>query len=380
MSHASGAQAAQGNGTPEQVHLTWGDDPATSVVVSWASPGRAQRPRVRIGQRVIAGQTRSQVDPATGKTAWCYHARVPGLRPGAAYSYAVTADNDANAADPFASTFRTAPAGRAGFRFTCSGDLAVADYRGAVHVAGAVESFQPLFHLLNSGLCGPGQHSGPDPAVATASWQAFGDGSQLSAASRPWMPVPGSHDEAGMARYLARYALPSGGPLAAAGRWYSFRVGPAVFACLDGGQPEAPDLGRPKLAEAAASGDGQAQWLGQTLARARADPSVDWIIVSAHAGHAQWLPLLDRYAVDLVLDGHGGDHAWSAPSLSLGHGGDGYAIAVVTIAAGGENGDEAALAASCYRASLPADDIAEWERFTVTRSGERSRRRAGRAR
>ena len=35
---------AAGAGTPEQVHLTWGDDPATSVVVSWASPGR---PRIR---------------------------------------------------------------------------------------------------------------------------------------------------------------------------------------------------------------------------------------------------------------------------------------------------------------------------------------------
>ncbi|MGH3168386.1 MAG: fibronectin type III domain-containing protein, partial [Trebonia sp.] len=42
-----------GNGTPEQIHLTWGEDPATSVVISWASPGRSARPRVRIGQRVF---------------------------------------------------------------------------------------------------------------------------------------------------------------------------------------------------------------------------------------------------------------------------------------------------------------------------------------
>src|SRR6266567_6001159 len=30
-----------GDGTPEQIHLTWGDQPATGVVVSWASPGQA---------------------------------------------------------------------------------------------------------------------------------------------------------------------------------------------------------------------------------------------------------------------------------------------------------------------------------------------------
>jgi Calcineurin-like phosphoesterase len=37
-------------GTPEQIHLTWGDDPARAVVVSWASPGQAIRPRVLIGR------------------------------------------------------------------------------------------------------------------------------------------------------------------------------------------------------------------------------------------------------------------------------------------------------------------------------------------
>ena len=39
---------AAGAGTPEQVHLTWGDDPATGVVVSWASPGQAANPRVQV--------------------------------------------------------------------------------------------------------------------------------------------------------------------------------------------------------------------------------------------------------------------------------------------------------------------------------------------
>ena len=32
------------DGTPEQIHLTWGADPARSVVVSWASPGQALAP------------------------------------------------------------------------------------------------------------------------------------------------------------------------------------------------------------------------------------------------------------------------------------------------------------------------------------------------
>ena len=34
------AASASADGTPKQIHLTWGADPATSVTVSWASPPR----------------------------------------------------------------------------------------------------------------------------------------------------------------------------------------------------------------------------------------------------------------------------------------------------------------------------------------------------
>ncbi len=117
-------RAADGAGTPEQIHLTWSENPATGVVVSWASPGPASRPRVRIGQRVIPAEARQYTDGLNGQTVWTYHARVGGLRPGATYAYVVTADNDSNAADPFSATFGTAPQDRVPFRFTSFGDLA----------------------------------------------------------------------------------------------------------------------------------------------------------------------------------------------------------------------------------------------------------------
>jgi Purple acid Phosphatase, N-terminal domain len=309
QSRASGGQPALGNGTPEQVHLTWGDDPATSVVVSWGSPARAARPRVRIGQRVILATEQAYTDEATGKVVWTYHAPIPGLRAGATYAYAVTADNDSNARDPFTSTFRTAPASRAAFRFTSFGDLALPDdadaaYTEAGYPAGTVESFQPLFHLMNGGLCGK----------ATA-WRGFANGSQFSAASRPWMPVPGLPGLAGPVPYLARYALPSDGAPESAGRWYSFQVGTVVFVCLDSADVTS-GTGEPAA---------QTRWLERTLARARADASVDWVIASSH--HAacssaadcylgireEWLPLLDRYEADLLLSGHGAGYERSFP-------------------------------------------------------------------
>src|SRR5271167_1489608 len=172
-------RAGASDATPEQVHLTWGENPATGVVVSWASPGQATRPRVRIGQRVIPAESRPYTDGINGETVWTYHARVSGLRPGATYAYAVTADNDSNAADPFSATFRTAPQGRAAFRFTSFGDLTAPNSRWAgsaspsAYAVGAVETFQPLFHLLNGDLA--------DAGANPAAWRDFGNTVQASA-------------------------------------------------------------------------------------------------------------------------------------------------------------------------------------------------------
>ena len=347
-----------GDGTPEQIHLTWGDDPARSVVVSWASPGQAMRPRVRIGQRVFAAEERRYTDGLNGETTWTYHARVPELRPGATYGYAVTADNDANAADPFSATFTTAPEGRAAFRFTSFGDLATPNshwagsYGQAAYAVGAVEQFQPLFHLLNGDLC----YAGLNPAFQPQVWRDFGNNNQASAAYRPWMPVPGNHEiefgngPEGFTSYLTRYTLPANGSATFEGRWYSFRVGSVLFVSLSADDVAYQDAGAfvagPSALLPAAvtgnppipagtsfyvrgySGGAQTRWLEDTLAAARRDSSIDWIVAQLHQSacsssrtgngsdlgiREEWLPLFDRYEVDLVLSGHDHDYERSFP-------------------------------------------------------------------
>jgi hypothetical protein len=283
---------------------------------------------------------------------------VDGLRPGATYGYAVTADNDANAADPFSATFTTAPQGRAAFRFTSFGDLATpnpawaSSYGQAAYAVGAVETFQPLFHLLNGDLA----FADLNPAAPNSTdWaqvrRDFGNNVQASAANRPWLPVPGNHElelgngDQGLASFLTRYTLPSNGVDGREGRWYAFRVGTALFVCLSGDDvaysgagafvagpapllPE-PSAGHPPVAAGTSryvrgySGGAQTRWLESTLAAARADASLDWIVVQVHQcacssapdGNGsdlgirwEWLPLFDTYEVDLVLSGH--DHGY----------------------------------------------------------------------
>ena len=352
------ARAAAGDGTPEQIHLTWGEDPTNSLVVSWASPGQAVRARVRIGQRVIPAEARPYTDGISGEPVWTYHAQVGGLRPGATYAYAVTADNDANAADPFSATFRTAPMGRVPFRFTSFGDLAtpntewVLSYGQSAYAVAAVESFQPLFHLLNGDLC----YADLNPTVQPAVWRDFGNNNQASAANRPWMPCPGNHEiefgngPQGFTSYLTRYTLPDNQVPGFAGRWYSFRVGSVLFVSLDADDVVYQDAGAfvagPAALTPAAStgnppiqpgtsfyirgysGGAQTAWLERTLEAGRGDESVDWVIVQMHQCAAsssatgngsdlgireEWLPLFDRYQVDLVLGGHDHDYERSFP-------------------------------------------------------------------
>jgi hypothetical protein len=359
--------AGPGDGTPEQIHLTWGDDPARSMVVSWASPDQAVRPRVRIGQRVIPAEERAYTDGLNGQTVWTYHARVHGLRPGATYGYAVTADNDGSATDPFSATFSTAPEGRAAFRFTSFGDLAtpntnwVQSYGQSAYAVGAVESFQPLFHVLNGDLCYGDLNPGAQPDV----WRDFGNNNQASAAYRPWMPVPGNHEiefgngPQGFASYLTRYTLPSNGTPGLEGRWYSYRIGSVLFvslsaddvvyqdagafvagpAALTPAPPHPPIPAGTSLYVRGYSGGAQTRWLETTLAAARRDASIDWIVAQMHqcacsssrAGNGsdlgireEWLPLFDRYEVDLVLCGHDHDYERSFPvrGFDIGAGSD----------------------------------------------------------
>jgi hypothetical protein len=355
------------DGTPEQVHLTWGEDPTRIMIVSWASSAPAVKPRVLLygasgPARVIRAAQRTYTDGINGQTVYTYHARLEGLAPGGTYQYAVTADNDRHHAQPFRASFQTAAAGRVPFRWTSYGDLAtpvtswVLSSPQSRFAVQAVERFQPLFHLLNGDLC----YANLNPTAQPAVWADFGNNVQTSAAHRPWMPCPGNHEiefhngPQGFDAYLTRYSLPSNGSRFE-GLWYRFRVGSALFISLSaddviyqdsgafvaGPAPllPAPGSGREPIAPGTSlyirgySAGEQTRWLEQTLAAAAADHSIDWIIVQMHQDalsssngngsdkgiREAWLPLFDRYGVDLVLCGHDHDYERSWPVRGCNH-------------------------------------------------------------
>lgn len=360
--------AAAADGTPEQIHLTWGDDPSRTVFVSWASPAQAVNPRVILehtgtAPSAIHAVQRTYTDGLNGQTVFTYHAKLDDLKPGSSYRYRVTADNDRQRRNPFAATFQTAPRGRAPFRWTSYGDLAtpitswVLSSPQSHHAVDAVERFEPLFHLLNGDLC----YANLNPTAQPAVWADFGNNVQRSAAHRPWMPCPGNHEiefcngEQGLDSYLTRYSLPDNGT-GFPGRWYRFKVGSALFVSLaaddviyqDSGAfhpgpaplTPAPSTGHAAIQPGTSlyvrgySGGAQTRWLEETLAAAARDQSIDWIVVQMHQDalssakngngsdkgiRETWLPLFDLYGVDLVLCGHDHDYERSWPVRGCNH-------------------------------------------------------------
>jgi hypothetical protein len=365
---ANRAVAATPDGTPEQIHLTFGDDPRTEMVISWASLAQASNPRVLISSSherkvPVHAVQRTYTDGLNGETVFTYHARLRDLHPGTTYTYEVNADNDSNSGKPFSSTFTTAPSGHAPFRFTSYGDLATPNTNWVLSspqskfAVAAVEQFEPLFHLLNGDLC----YANLNPTQQPEVWRDFGNNAQTSAANRAWMPCPGNHElefhngPQGLNSYLTRYSLPDNGTRFP-GRWYSFRVSSVLFISLDSDDVIYQDgaafvAGPGPFVPAASTGNGpieagtslyvrgysngeQTHWLEQTLRRASDDSDIDWIIVQMHqdaltsskTGNGSdkgireaWLPLFDRYGVDLVVCGHDHDYERSFPVRGCNH-------------------------------------------------------------
>ncbi len=229
-------QAAKADVAPaEQIHLTFGADPAREVVVSRATPTAVSRPAVVVGTahggfgRKTEAETRTYTDPNNGVETITQHARITGLRPGTDYVYQVTSDG----ATPVSGAFRTAPEGRTAFRFTSVGDFGCGNTTyakaslNAIATAAQIEQFDPVVHLVNGDL----SYANSNQKTQTQVWEQYFNNTQLSAANRPWMPTLGNHENEpgngpqGYLSYQTRFALPKNHSKDFEGNWYKFQRG-----------------------------------------------------------------------------------------------------------------------------------------------------------
>jgi len=276
----------------------------------------------------VAADTRTYVDGLSRTEVFTQHASLARLRPNTTYYYAVEHDG----AEAVRARFTTAPVGRARFSFTSFGDQSIPDNlnntqprtRYAGLIVPQIEAQQPLFHLFNGDLC-YANVAGRE-LLRVQVWRSFLSNNSRSARFRPWMPAAGNHEaerlngSSKFQSYQTYFALPdNGATLDLKGLWYAFRVGATLFISLNNDDVCYQDGSAGNGYVRGYSGGAQKAFLEQTLAGARSRNDIDWIVVVMHqvavstaipfngcelGVREEWLPLFDRYGVDLVLTGH----------------------------------------------------------------------------
>jgi hypothetical protein len=328
------------------LHLQFGADAASEMTVSWHTLQSVRHPRVLLGrrngtlERTTAAEEATYTDAKSSQTVYAYHAKLTGLRPGSAYLYAALHDG----AEPEFGTFHTVPHGRVPITFTSFGDQGTPTLgKRYVPPAGVVipnppfvndnlggpagsdttlgvERLRPEFHLFNGDLC---YANLADDRVRT--WWDFWSNNSRSARNRPWMPSPGNHENElgngpiGYRAYQTYFALPAsaGQTDVTRGLWYAFTAGSMRIISIANDDIAYQDGGNSYVRGYSAGA--QKVWLERELAAARRDHRIDWIVVCMHQVaistvdqfngadlgiRQEWLPLFERYGVDLVVCGH----------------------------------------------------------------------------
>src|SRR3981081_958888 len=215
--------AAPSRGSPDPVatppiaglHLQFGADASSEMVVSWHTLQPVGNPRVVLGrldgklEQTVEAKPTSYKDAKSGQVVYAYHTKLSRLQDDFTYLYGAMQDG----AEPEVGTFRTSTRGRGPFTFTSFGDQGtptlgkkyvppagvtvpnppyVNDNLGSPAAGDTVlgvERVAPLFHLFNGDLC---YANLADDRVRT--WWDFWENNSRSARNRPWMQSAGNHE------------------------------------------------------------------------------------------------------------------------------------------------------------------------------------------
>ena len=365
---AEGAQAApvaggsaDPAGTPSVagLHLQFGADASSEVTVSWHTLKPVRNPRVVLGrldgklEQTAEAMPASYTDGKSGQIVYAYHAKLRQLQAASSYMYGAMHDG----ASPEFGTFRTSPRGRAAMTFTSFGDqgtptvgklfvppagvalpapVFVNDNLGSPAAGDTtlgVEQLQPLFHLFNGDLC---YANLAEDRVRT--WWDFWGNNTRSARNRPWMPSPGNHENElgngpiGYQAYQTYFSVPeaSGQTDVTRGLWYAFTAGAVRVISIANDDVTYQDAGNSYVRGYSAGA--QKAWLEQELSATRDNRDIDWVVVCMHQVaistadkfngadlgiREEWVPLFDRYNVDLVVCGH--EHHYERSHPIRGH-------------------------------------------------------------
>jgi PKD repeat protein len=261
---------------------------ADSIVIMWETSESA-------ASRVDYGLTTSYGQSATSSTSVRIHeVRLTGLAADTAHHYRVVSTGGTGTVYSADSTFRTAIAGAAPFRFVAYGDSRTFASSHAA-VVNAIIARAPRLVLHTGDLVRDG--------TVASYWQTeLFDPARPLLRTTPFYAALGNHEDHA-AYYYSYFSTPAGGGTGGE-QWYSFDYGSVHFVSVD----TSGDY---------SSGSAQYNWLVNDLRSTTAE----WIVVfthypayssGVHGGdptvQSRLVPLFEQYGVDMVFCGH--DHIY----------------------------------------------------------------------
>jgi hypothetical protein len=287
--------AAPVNG-PDQIILSWTQEPLTTQTISWRAKTAGDHSQV---QYLTAAEYSGNFHKAQhaiarrrllGEGYFRFTCTLTGLEPGTAYVYRL--GGTSGWAEP--ASFTTA-ADTNSFSFLYLGDVQ-AGYESWGQMLTRIISQQPglRFALLGGDLVDKGNN--------IQEWEQFFAAAEPLFKQIPLLPAVGNHDNTSLFR--ESFAVPPNGPREDQGTVYSFDYGNCHIIVLNSNVMGIPGT---------AGYDRLSGWLQRDLASSQKA----WTIAVFHhppyqalqdwrGGHLQtnWVPLLEQGGVDLVLNGH----------------------------------------------------------------------------
>ena len=294
---------------PDQIVLSWTKDPSATQTITWRTDASITNAAVKYQEKrlfysfdakapvTIAAQTSALLtddivnDPLNNR----HTVTLENLKPATTYVYSV--GDDANANWSALQEFTTAPANVEPFSFMYLGDAQNGlDRWGSLMQTAHRMRPDMSFILMAGDLVNRG--------AQRDDWDDLFYNASLNFATKPLMGAIGNHEYHGgfPKLYLKLLAHPQNGPASIEPeRAYSFEYSNALYVILDSNEDVAE----------------QAVWLEDVLKNSDATWKFAMFHHPAYSSSPrrnnpevqdEWVPLFDKYHVDMVLQGH--DHAY----------------------------------------------------------------------
>jgi hypothetical protein len=279
---------------PDQVLLTWSADPATSMDIQWRTDTTVKQGSVRYREWgsttdfTVGAEKLVMEDRLLMNDRFTNHftAKLKELKPGTAYQYLIDPQTEWSEQYSF-----TTAANDAAFSFLWFGDTHYSPQYGEIlKLANAAHPDAAFFSIVGD-LVSDGLHRNQ--------WDDLLEYSKDVICRKPLMAVPGNHDNRaglGAQTYRDMFSYPENAPEGVpTEQTYSFTYKNTLFLMIDGTSPI----------------DVQTAWIEKQLAETQATwkiamfhfPPYNWEEPYLNIQKA-WVPLFDKYHVDMVFGGH----------------------------------------------------------------------------